>query len=70
MEKKFRKEVIENFRSLKLEDLKEQGKGLKEELATVQFKLRNGQSDQIASVRRLRKTVARLNTVLREKQGS
>lgn len=69
MEKKFRKEVIENFRSLKLEDLKEQGRTLKEEIEAVRFKLKNGQSDQVASLRRLKRTVARLNTIVREKQG-
>ncbi len=70
MEKKFRKEVIENFRSMKAEDLKVQGKQMREELEAVQFKLKNGQSDQIANVRRIRKNIARLNTVVQEKQGS
>lgn len=70
MEKKFRKEVIENFRSMKTEDLKVQGKQMREELEAVQFKLKNGQSDQIANVRRIRKNIARLNTVVQEKQGS
>lgn len=70
MEKKFRKEVVENFRSLKTEDLKAQGKHLEEELKTIQFKMKNGQSDQVANARRIRKNIARLNTVIQEKQGS
>ena len=70
MEKKFRKEVVENFRSLKVEDLKAQSKHMQEELEATQFKLKNGQSDQIANVRRLRKNIARVNTVIQEKQGS
>jgi|JI10StandDraft_1071094.scaffolds.fasta_scaffold738770_3 large subunit ribosomal protein L29 len=69
MEKKFRKEVIENFRSLKIEELKVQTKTMKEELKTLQFKLKSGQTDQVANVRRLRKNIARVETVIQEKQG-
>lgn len=70
MEKKFRKEVVENFRSLKVEELKAQNQHLKEELKTVQFKLKSGQVDQVANVRRIRKNIARLATIIQEKQGS
>jgi large subunit ribosomal protein L29 len=69
MEKKFRKEVIENFRSLKVEELKAQNQHMKEELKTLQFKMKSGQSDQVANVRRLRKNIARVETVIQEKQG-
>lgn len=69
MEKKYRREMIENFRSLKIEELKNQAKSLRDELTTIQFKLKSGQTDQIANVRRLRKTIARVETVIQEKQG-
>jgi len=69
MEKKFRKEMIENFRSLKVEELKAQTKTMREELKTLQFKLKSGQNDQIANVRRLKKSIARVETVIQEKQG-
>jgi large subunit ribosomal protein L29 len=69
MEKKFRKEVIENFRSLNVEELKTQTKTMREELRTLQFKLKSGQTDHVANVRRLRKNIARVETVIQEKQG-
>ena len=69
MEKKFRKEVIENFRSLKIEELKAQNQHMREELKAVQFKLKTGQTDQVANARRLRKSIARLSTIIQEKQG-
>ncbi len=69
MEKKFRKEVVENFRSLNVDELKLQTKKMKEELETLRFKLSSGQSDQVANVRRLRKNIARIETVIQEKQG-
>lgn len=69
MEKKFRKEVIENFRSLNVEELNTQKANMKDELKTVQFKMKSGQSDQVANIRRLRKNIARVETVIQEKQG-
>ena len=69
MEKKFRKEVIENFRSLNVEELKTQNKKMKEEIKTLQFKMKSGQNDQVANLRRLKKNIARVETVIQEKQG-
>jgi large subunit ribosomal protein L29 len=69
MEKKFRKEVIENFRSLNVEELKTQTVKMKEELKALQFKMKSGQADQVANLRRLRKNIARVETVIQEKQG-
>ncbi|MCC7460105.1 MAG: 50S ribosomal protein L29 [Proteobacteria bacterium] len=69
MEKKFRKEVIENFRSLKIEELKTQTQKMKEELKTLQFKMKSGQADQVSNLRRLKKNIARVETVIQEKQG-
>lgn len=69
MEKKFRKEMIENFRSLKIEEMKAQDQHMRDELKAIQFKLKSGQSDQVANVRRLKKNIARLATIIQEKQG-
>ena len=69
MEKKFRKEIIENFRSLKIEELKAQTITMREELKTLQFKLKSGQKDHAANVQKIRKNIARVETVIQEKQG-
>ena len=69
MEKKYKKEILENHRSSKVEDLKTQSASLKEELRALQFKLKSGQTDQASNVRKIRKDIARIETVLTEKQG-
>lgn len=68
MEKKPVKEVLENFRGMKLEELHTQKDKLSEDLSILNFKRRSGQLDDLATYRRMKKAYARLQGVITEKE--
>lgn len=67
MEKKARKEVLENYRSLNMDELSTQKEKLLEDLTMMAFKNRSGQLDDLAAYRRAKKAYARLQTIIEEK---
>ena len=66
-DKEYRKEVLANLRDLSLEDLKRQAGETTEELFWMRFKNNAGQLDKPYTLRLVRQKLARLNTILREK---
>lgn len=67
-DKQHRKEVMASLRSLKAEELASQGKELTEEAFWLQWKHKSGQVENTASLRGARKKLARVRTLLREKE--
>lgn len=58
------------IRSLAVEELEAKGRQLRNELFNVQIKRKTGQLENTASLRELRRDIARVETVLREKSGA
>ncbi|NFZ07865.1 50S ribosomal protein L29 [Staphylococcus aureus] len=59
------KEII---RDLTTSEIEEQIKSSKEELFNLRFQLATGQLEETARIRTVRKTIARLKTVARERE--
>jgi len=59
-----KKEVMEQLREMDINELREQGDSLKESLFRLKFKKSLGVGDSINDLRRERKTLARLNTLI------
>ncbi|PPJ98544.1 50S ribosomal protein L29 [Staphylococcus aureus] len=64
MKKKKAKEI----RNLTTSEIEEQIKSSKEELFNLRFQLATGQLEETARIRTVRKTIARLKTVARERE--
>lgn len=58
-----------DLRELNIEELDLKGKDLKNELFNIKFQLHTGRLENTARVLALRKDIARLNTIVREKRG-
>lgn len=58
------------LRDLALEELEEKSRDLRGELFNVKVKRSTGQLENTALLRQLRRNVARVETVLREKRGA
>ena len=58
------------LRDLALEELEEKSRNLRGELFNVKVKRSTGQLENTALLRQLRRDVARVETVLREKRGA
>ncbi|HCV7911872.1 TPA: 50S ribosomal protein L29 [Staphylococcus aureus] len=56
------------IRDLTTSEIEEQIKSLKEELFNLRFQLATGQLEETARIRTVRKTIARLKTVARERE--
>lgn len=56
------------IRDLTTSEIEEQIKSSKEELFNLRFQLATGQLEETARIRTVRKTIARLKTVARERQ--
>ena len=56
------------IRDLTTSDIEEQIKSSKEELFNLRFQLATGQLEETARIRTVRKTIARLKTVARERE--
>ncbi len=67
-EKQHRKEDMASLRSLKLEELAAQNKEMTEEVFWLDWKHKSGQVENTASIRNARRKVARIRTLIREKE--
>ncbi|WP_188348892.1 50S ribosomal protein L29 [Staphylococcus aureus] len=56
------------IRDLTTSEIEEQIKSTKEELFNLRFQLATGQLEETARIRTVRKTIARLKTVARERE--
>lgn len=59
---------IEKFRNLTDAELQHQQRELNDQLFRMKFQLKMGQTESLNKIRGLRKDVARIHTVIREKQ--
>lgn len=62
-----KKEVMDQLREMNLEELREQADSLKESLFRLKFKKSLGVGDSVNDIRRERKTLARVQTLITEK---
>ena len=63
-----RKEQLEQLREMNLEELNEQADSLKESLFRLKFRKTLGVGDTIGDIRREKKTLARVHTLISEKE--
>jgi len=63
-----RREERESLHNMTDEQLKEEAARLKESLFRLNFKLALGEVDAVKTVRREKKTLARVQTLMRERQ--
>lgn len=63
-----RKEQLDRLKELTVADLREEADRLKESLFRLKFKRTLGVGQTTADVRREKKTLARVNTMIREKE--
>ena len=61
-----RKETLEQLRDMNIEELREQGDSLKESLFRLRFKKSLGVGESVNDIRRERKTLARVNTLIQQ----
>ncbi len=61
---------IEKIRELKIEELETRAEELTEEIFRARIQKETGQLDQMGKVRNLRRFLARVKTVLRERRAS
>jgi len=61
---------IEEIRNLSNEDIVKEIKELKKQLFNLRFKQATGQLETTAEIKKTRKTIARLSTVLNERQAA
>jgi ribosomal protein L29 len=62
-----RKEEIDRLRDMDADELKEEVDRLKESQFRLRFKLSLGERDMVKNIRRERKSMARVQTLLRQK---
>lgn len=63
-----RKDQLTQLRDMNLGELKEQAESLKESLFRLKFRKSLGVGDVVSDIRREKKTLARVNTMIREKE--
>lgn len=63
-----RKEQIEQLREMNVEELREQADSLKESLFRLKFRKTLGVGETIGDIRREKKTLARVYTLINEKE--
>jgi large subunit ribosomal protein L29 len=64
-----RKEQLEQLREMNLDELKEQADSLKESLFRLKFRKTLGVGDTVSDIRREKKTLARVYTLIGEKEA-
>lgn len=64
-----RKEEIEQLRGMNVEELRDQADALKESLFRLKFKKSLGVGDSVNDIRREKKTLARVHTLIRQKES-
>lgn len=63
-----KRDELERLRDLSDDDLKEEAARLKESLFRLNFKLALGEVDAVKTVRREKKTLARVRTLMRQRE--
>ncbi len=63
-----RKEELEQLREMNVEELRDQADALKESLFRLKFKKSLGVGESVNDIRRERKTLARVHTLIRQKE--
>ena len=63
-----RRDDLERLHNMSDEELREEAARLKESLFRLNFKLALGEVDAVKTVRREKKTLARVQTMMRERQ--
>ena len=63
-----RREEVGRLRDMSDEDLREEAARLKESLFRLNFKLALGETDAVKTVRREKRTLARVQTLMRERE--
>lgn len=63
------KEQLEQLREMNLDELKEQADALKESLFRLKFRKSLGVGDTVNDIRREKKTLARVYTLISEKEA-
>ncbi len=64
-----RKETLEQLRDMDLNELREQADSLKESLFRLKFKKSLGVGESVNDIRRERKTLARVHTLITERES-
>lgn len=62
------KEQLDQLRDMSLEELREQADSLKESLFRLKFRKTLGVGETVSSIKREKKTLARVNTLIRQKE--
>ena len=65
-----RKEQIDQLKDMSVDELKDQADALKESLFRLKFRKTLGVGDTVNDIRRERKTLARVYTLLNEKESA
>ncbi|MCW6653062.1 50S ribosomal protein L29 [Aerococcaceae bacterium NML191292] len=65
-----RAEELKDFRGLSAAEIEAKEKEFKQELFNLRFQLATGQLENTARLRQVRKSIARIKTVLREQELS
>ena len=63
-----RKDILEQLIAMDTDELKEQADSLKESLFRLKFKKSLGVGDSVNDIRRERKTLARVNTLIMQRE--
>ena len=64
-----RKETLEQLREMETDELREQADSLKESLFRLKFKKSLGVGESVNDIRRERKTLARVHTLMKERES-
>ena len=64
-----RKEQLEQLREMNLDELREQADSLKESLFRLKFRKTLGVGETVGDIRREKKTLARVHTLINEKEA-
>lgn len=62
------KEQLDQLRDMSLDELREQADSLKESLFRLKFRKTLGVGEAVSSIKREKKTLARVNTLIRQKE--
>ncbi len=63
-----KKDILEQLNAMDTDELKEQGDSLKESLFRLKFKKSLGVGDSVSDIRREKKTLARVNTLITQRE--
>ena len=63
-----KKDILEQLNQMDTNELREQADSLKESLFRLKFKKSLGVSDSVSDIRREKKTLARVNTLIQQRE--